>query len=244
MLDKERQVTPNTLANAIHGVHGEGHRGTDRIVQLLHAEIDGCQKELFLAAEVAIQSSLAHLELIGKELGVGIGIAVEGKQIDGRGQNLFGRRLTVSWRETGVGLLGAGRAMAGLLRLGRFEMTPSAARGKGSDHFPNKGRIIRGPNGMRTDWSVLLSAAISPLSIHSMGYRVKCVICTALFPWAGQDDFQFGHRHKRLLLKRMTGPRTSDTWPLRADQIGGLEPPRNRRIGLSSPRCPNSSRRC
>ena len=52
-------------------------------------EIDGCQKELFLAAEIAIESPLAYLKLIGKELGVGVGIAVKGKQIDCRGQDLI-----------------------------------------------------------------------------------------------------------------------------------------------------------
>ena len=58
-------------------------------MQLPHAEIDGCQKEFLLAAEVAIQGPLAYLELIGEKLGVGIGIAVRSEEEYGLFQDFF-----------------------------------------------------------------------------------------------------------------------------------------------------------
>jgi hypothetical protein len=58
-------------------------------VQFPHAEIDSRQKKFLLAGEVAIQGSLAHLELVDEKLGIGVRIAVRSEEKHSLFQDFF-----------------------------------------------------------------------------------------------------------------------------------------------------------
>ena len=77
------------LPDLLERVVDANNADVDRLAELGHDAVDGGEEEILLAGEVAIQRPLADAERIRKNLQVGFGIAVLGKESDRRLQDLL-----------------------------------------------------------------------------------------------------------------------------------------------------------
>ena len=80
---EECQIGSYHLGDPLGRIFDRGHASVDILAELPHAPIGGRQKELALAGKIAIEGAFPNAQLIGQLLGVGIGVAMLGKQLGG-----------------------------------------------------------------------------------------------------------------------------------------------------------------